>query len=108
MSDEGTTRAALLPCLLCEKLVKPREPFRMVAFLMRGDPDLPGLGNAPVHLVCEIQAAAGEAARAIHECMRTGQIVVGVDREDGESLADVVGEVIGNLVEREMRPRRRR
>jgi hypothetical protein len=86
-------------CLLCEKRVRPLEPFTLaLAQAHKGD-DAPVI-NIPVHFACFAKLLAGEISQAVLEAMRDGEVPVALERDEDEDLKDTLGRIVAHMVGR--------
>jgi hypothetical protein len=88
----------LPPCIFCEKPIKALEPVLRTAFLFPPGDEGALVGEACVHLTCFINTIAGECAHAALRAIRDGEVDIGLERDDKDSLDGVVGELVARTI----------
>ena len=86
-----------LPCVFCERKVKPYEPVLATNFLLPADTRI---AHAPAHLACLVEAIAGETARTVVHAIQQGAVDVGIDRDDDSSIGQVIAAIVERLAQR--------
>ena len=80
-----------LPCVFCEKAVRPYEPVLSTNFFLPRDTRV---AHAPAHLACLVEAIAGEAARTVLTAIKEGTVDVGVERGEDAPMGDVIAAIV--------------